>query len=106
MLPWRAAPVFSATVKATLPGPVIPEVLSVTNELAVVAFHAHVAAVDTRMLLAPPTNPTFIVVCGMVSAQVDVGLAGDSERLHAATATAHTSTATQRAVPTECMDRG
>jgi hypothetical protein len=92
-------------VKFTLPGPVIPDVVSVKKELVVVALHAHVAAVDTRMLLAPPANATFIVACGIVSAQVDVelGVVGDSERLHAADATAHTSTATPRAVQIGCI---
>jgi hypothetical protein len=47
--------VFSATVNVTAPGPVcpVPDVIEM-NDWLVVAVHAHVAVVETKMLCGPP----------------------------------------------------
>lgn len=89
---------FSATANVTLPGPVIAELVSVMNDWLAVAVHAHEAVVDTRMLLSPPANPTSIVVCGMVSVQLELGDVGELVCEHDQAANSDTTTANKRTV--------
>jgi hypothetical protein len=91
----RAAPVFSATLKVTVPGPVwpVPEVIEM-NDWFVVTVHAQEAVVETKMFCGPPPKPTSTVCCGTVMAHV-VGLVGELLRLHDATTNATASSTSQ-----------
>ena len=95
--PWREAPVFSATVKFTLPGPVI-EVADVTvkNPSVVLTFQVQPPCAETKMVFEPPLGPTSIVVWGTVRTHAADGAVGELFLLQAVAATTATITAILR----------
>src|SRR5262245_40551769 len=74
----REAPLFSATVKVTEPGPVwvVADVI-VTNGWLVLTVNVQVAAVEAKLVSVLEANPTSIVVCGTVMAQLVLGPVGE-----------------------------
>ena len=58
-VPVRAAPLLASTVMLTVPGPLaLPAEVTRIHAALLTAVHAHAAAVDTVMSLAPPAAAT------------------------------------------------